>query len=231
MAFWAKLRSKISKDASCIDDILDESEKAFLRSVIHHDVWRRDLEHQEIVDGFATYRAFRRKQFIGHPILTDFATELLAHEVEAWESALQSWPLETDCDRLSQVFAKLNQMGVVALENCGGTLSEATAVAAEEFERRLDEGQVPSDTDIARYVCYHEQDIESAIDGHGLWLAFGAMNWQDGSDEEAQSLELAATCKTLLEERGFEVSWNGSTEQRLQLKGFRWQRRELFSRE
>ncbi len=230
MPFWRKKPSPVSKHATCIEDILDENEKAFLQTVLRHDVWCRDRKHKEIASGLATYRAFQRKEFVGDPIFIDFATELLAREIEAWESDRQSWPSTTDCDRLSQVFEELNQLGIVALENCGATISEATAVAAEEFERRLEEEQIPPTTAIARYVCYHEQDIESAIDGDGLWLAFGAVNWEDGSDDEAQALDVAATCQRLLGAKGLAVRWNGSVEQRLQIDEFRWQRRELFPR-
>lgn len=228
MAFWDKLRSKVSRAPDCIDDILDEAGKDVLRRGIRHDVWRRDLERHEIAEAFATYRPLRRKRYTGHPILVSFAMELLAQELEAWKADSETWPSETDCDRLAQVFAALNSEGVVALENCGGTLGDATTAAAEEFEHRLECGQLPPDTTIARYLCYHEQDIENAIDGEGLFLAFGAINWQDGDEEEAESRELAATCKTRLERAGLKVWWDGTTEQRLHLKDFRWQRRELL---
>jgi hypothetical protein len=62
--------------------------------------------------------------------------------------------------------------------------------------------------------------MEGAIDGGGLWLAYGHING-DGRKGVAIGRRLRAAC----EEFGFKVEWEGSVKTRIFLKGFRWRRR------
>lgn len=75
---------------------------------------------------------------------------------------------------------------------------------------------------------FHHQDIEHALEGSPLYLAFGELN--DNEDEEFRNPEkdvvVARAVVEALRKHGFEPDWEGSASSRIQvLPGFTWRRR------
>ncbi|MCI0700346.1 MAG: hypothetical protein L0241_04630 [Planctomycetia bacterium] len=145
----------------------------------------------------------------------DWLRTTIRKEFQKKRAAERTWPKVTDYDRLDQLFSALREQGILAVHDAGYTQSEGWEDA---FEVYRDEGGKRSGI---TGLCFHTtQDMESAIDGDGLWLAYGHISG-DGRKGVVIGRRLRASC----EEFGFAVEWNGSVKTRILLKGFRWQRR------
>jgi hypothetical protein len=126
------------------------------------------------------------------------------------------WPETTDCDRLDGVFAALNARGIIALQNAGYTQSDGYDDVRQSYDERLD-----PDTVIG-YCFYHGQDLERAVHGEGLYLAFGPL---DAKKEETEGPRIGAMIVEELARAGFAVTWNGTFGQRIFIPAIDWKRR------
>ena len=139
--------------------------------------------------------------------------EYARSEFQAKREAEATWPPVTDCNRLDAAFDALNGMGIIALHNAGYTISDGISDVAEVLAE--------SDRDKVKGYCfYHEQDVERAVNGHGLSLAYG-----DIADAATGSRAIGELVKAELVRRGFVVEWDGDEEQRIDLPRIVWQRR------
>jgi hypothetical protein len=134
------------------------------------------------------------------------AWELVPAEFAAYLAEQAGWPERTDSDRLTDAFRVLDAAGIVAREdfaccqNCG-----TTEIGAEVV-------------DTARgYVFYHGQDADRAVDGDGVWLAFGLF-------DSPPSAEIGAEIAAALSAEGLTVNWDHSPGQRIHVP-MRWGRR------
>jgi hypothetical protein len=127
----------------------------------------------------------------------------------------ENWPAVTDCDLLDQAFEALNERGIVALQNAGNTQSDGYEDVRQAYKESADPER------ILGYCFYHGQDLERAVRGGGLFLAFGPI---DPKDEEARGAEIGGIIKRELERVGFHVKWNGTFSERIHLPKIVWQR-------
>jgi uncharacterized protein DUF6891 len=139
----------------------------------------------------------------------DAALAVLAQEKK-------TWPATTDCDRLDDVFAALNARGIIALQNAGHTQSDGYDDVRQSYDERLDR-----DTVIG-YCFYHWQDLDRAVHGAGLYLAFGPL---DAKKEETEGPRIGAVIVEELARAGFAASWNGTFDQRIFIPAIDWKRR------
>jgi hypothetical protein len=151
-------------------------------------------------------------------ILEDDADEAMlraavAPDFDRKAVAEASWPDTTDCDRLDQAFDELNSCGVIALHNAGYTMSDGIGDVSEVLHERGREG-------IKGYCFYHGQDVEGAVRGGGLMLAFGNLD-----DDKPKKTEIGRLVKEVLQDHGLAVEWNGDPETRLNMPGLDWKRR------
>ena len=123
------------------------------------------------------------------------------------------WPTTTDCDRLDDAFAELNSGGVIALHNAGTTMSDGLSDIGQELHERGRAG-------VKGYCFYHGQDLERAVNGQGLLLAFG-----DLDDVAEQKRAVGEEVRTCLGRHGLRVEWDGDPEQRLAIPNLDWKRR------
>jgi hypothetical protein len=137
----------------------------------------------------------------------------VAPEFARKRSAEKGWPAETDCDRLDAAFADLSDDGIVALHNAGVTIADGINDVAEVLDSLGRDG-------IHGYCFYHAQDIERAIAGGGLSIAFGDVN-----EDPRNSAEVARAIQRVLERHGFGVQWDGDVGTRLSIPQFDWKRR------
>ena len=138
----------------------------------------------------------------------------LEQEFERKVAAEASWPSETDCDRLDRVFDRLHEEGICALSNAGYTMSDGRSDVAEAV------GQAPKGH-YHGYCFYHGQDVERAVDGHGLMIAFGNL-----TDDDERSLAVGHRIAEALSLAGYEVSWNGAVATRINISSLDWKRRQ-----
>ena len=126
-----------------------------------------------------------------------------------------TWPKETDCDRLDQLFDALNEDGIIALQNAGYTQSDGFSDVMEAYHEAGGE-----ESGVTGYCFYHGQDLERVVESGDLWLAFGAIGGAD--DKGAQ---IGHRIKKAAESKGFRIDWGGSIKTRLLIKGLDWKRR------
>jgi|GEM_PF-1910512 len=130
------------------------------------------------------------------------------------QQAQQGWPERTTNDRLDAAFETLNARGIVALQDAGYTMSDGWEdIAAARGDIRGAWGG----------VFFHRQDVERAVDGAGLMLAFGA--FADGPAHEAESLRLAREVCEVLAQHEVATEWDGTLGKRISIPPFAWQKR------
>lgn len=127
----------------------------------------------------------------------------------------KNWPLLTDWDRLDAAFTVLRDGGIIALHDAGMTLSEGLTEVSEEYHAAGAE-----DSGAVGYCYYHWQDIEIAIKGHGLMLAFG-----DIAGDPLQGVGIGRRVVAAVEQAGFTTSWNGEVDRRIEISEFVWRKR------
>ncbi len=142
------------------------------------------------------------------------AEEMLPALLAKHEAAQADWPEQTDCDRLDAAFAALEECGIVSRQNfsCCGTCG---SVEIWDEVETVKEAGGPTHG----YAFYHMQDTESAADGYGLYLNYGA-----SEEGEEAALRVASEIVAKLQEHGLTTNWNGSWSQRIGVT-LDWKRR------
>jgi hypothetical protein len=170
---------------------------------------------------YGFYRPSEIERIVGDDVLggalrREQVRELVKAEVARQKAEQESWPAVTDCDRLDRAFATLRADGILAIHNSGMTPSEGIDEMSEQY------GAVGGETsDIVGYCFYHRQDIEYALKHRALGLAYGAIDGDAG-----RGVEIGKRVRDALESVGLRVAWSGSIDDKLDITGFNWQRRE-----
>ncbi len=138
---------------------------------------------------------------------------VIAEEFAKKRAAEKSWPKVTDCDRLDRAFVTLDADGVCAVQNAGYTMSDGYSAVAEALHARGRENY-------RGYCFYHGQDLERAIHGHGLTIAFG-----DLDDDQARTVMIGRAVCAALNEAGFATDWDCRAENRIEIPRIDWKRR------
>ncbi|MFS2155754.1 hypothetical protein ACCD10_00190 [Pseudomonas sp. Pseusp122] len=138
---------------------------------------------------------------------------LILPEVQRKLEAERSWPQVTACDRLDEVFYHLHEDGICALSNAGYTMSDGFSDVAQAVH------EAPTGH-YHGYCFYHGQDVERAVEANDLMIAFGSLD-----DDPGRSLKVGQRVAEVLKNAGFDVHWDNTVEQRIQLPAFKWQRR------
>lgn len=141
---------------------------------------------------------------------------LRAHVLPEFERKAQAelaWEPETDCDRLDAAFEALEEQGILALHNAGNTMSDGHEDAAAILEES-------GSANFIGYCFYHGQDVERALSGGGLLIAFDHI---EGDVPEKATIGEAV--QAALEAEGLATEWNGDPETRINLPDFEWKRR------
>ena len=181
-----------------------------VRQRVNWDVASGFYEAEEIVQGAIDYVRDELPAAQVEPHARRFLAEALAAQTKEQES----WPATTDCDRLDAALAALEQSGIVARQNfsccgtCGSSQIWDEVDAFEQGGRRA-----------YGYVFYHMQDTESAVDGGGLFLNYGAC---EEGEEPAIATGRAVVAE--LERHGLRTDWDGTLEKRIGV-AVDWKRR------
>lgn len=125
-----------------------------------------------------------------------------------------TWIGDTDNDRLARAFADMDATGIVARENLGQSLSDGEY----EIDRIVDATLAAGQT-VRGNVFFHEQDVECALAGGGLNIAFTG----DRTGAEAARL-IGHEVVAILERHGLKPDWNGNPDQRIRID-MAWRRR------
>ncbi|MFN3201871.1 MAG: DUF6891 domain-containing protein [Bradymonadia bacterium] len=146
--------------------------------------------------------------------LRPYALKLAGEIAQAQKVMRRGWPEHTDCDRLDAAFEQLKQSGILSRQHftCCGTCGAFEM--QDEIARSLSLGERTRG-----YVFYHEQDTESAVDGYGLYLSYGATE-----AGEAAALGVAEEIVDALHRAGLKTRWNGKWSARIWVD-LEWRRR------
>jgi hypothetical protein len=136
--------------------------------------------------------------------------------IGAHQQSKTTWPAVTDCDRLDRAFTRLTFEGVICLHNAGYTQSDGFDDFREAYRSH-------SHRDTVRGYCfYHGQDTERAVEGGGLFLAFGPV---DPKQEETEGPAVGRLVTAALTTEGLQSRWDGTFAERIFIPHFTWQRR------
>jgi hypothetical protein len=188
---------------------------------------------EEDVRGYLALRVAER--FDNRDVIVEGACDLFSDEVPREElarivdqvydevvtadaEAQHGWPSTTDCDRLDAAFVALDARGIMARHKWWCCQTCGHGAMPEEYQRVTMARQLPR---VRGYAFYHDQDVEAAADGGGLYVAYGAVE-----DGEAAATKIAAEIVAVLREHGLSPSWDGSVRTRIELP-MKWQRRGL----
>lgn len=178
---------------------------------IRYWVWSGFHDRDEVRSMLADFIADEAEEADIDPAVVEAMVEPAFERKEAAEA---DWPEVTACDLLADVFADLNDADICALEYAGYTMAEGHAEVAAEV------AEDPDGEDYYGYCFYHGQDVERAVDGQGLSIAFGTLG-----DDDASGLEVGRVVSQRLRDAGFKVEWDGTLEHRIELPRFDWKRR------
>lgn len=131
-------------------------------------------------------------------------------------SESERWPAVTDCDRLEAAFAAMRARGIVAIQNAGYTQSDGYDDVRDYADRAKKRDE------LIGYCFYHGQDLERAVDGTGLYLAFGPL---DPKQEQAAGPILGRLIVEELERAGLHPRWDGTFNQRIGIPKLDWKQR------
>jgi hypothetical protein len=170
---------------------------------------------------FGFYSSADVERIVGEDILSGEVSrtkirELVKAEVARQKSEQESWPKVTDCDRLDRAFAALRDTGILAIHNAGYTPSEGIDEMSEQYHEAGGE-----ESRIVGYCFYHLQDMEYALKHRSLGLAYGAI---DGDRE--RGVGIGKRVREELGSAGLRVEWSGSIDDKMDIVGFNWQRRQ-----
>lgn len=160
------------------------------------------------------------------PALAAEQPKLRGYAAKRWalrESEEQAWTGRTTNDCIDAAFDALNRAGIIALQNAGWTMTTGWEDCWAEHERRKESGSSPRGA-----VFYHTQDLERGVEGHGLYLAFGAFHERDDGDLEGNTRIATEVC-AILRQHGVEAEWSGDPQARIKIPPFPWRRRRTTS--
>ncbi len=142
------------------------------------------------------------------------AERLVSEVVAEVRDEEKNWPGVTDCDRLDRAFAALESGGIVTRQHFTCCQTCGHAEIRDEVKQSTARGR-----QVLGYAFYHRQDTDRAVDGEGLYIAYGAT--ETGA---AARVAIGTLVSDALSRHGLEVVWDGSDEKRIFVR-LSWQRR------
>ncbi|MBP1851633.1 DUF6891 domain-containing protein [Rhizobium halophytocola] len=151
--------------------------------------------------------------------LTPGGRDWLSGEIERQFKAKRAeeagWPRSTDWDLLEAAFSDLNASGIVALHYAGTTQSDGLSDAAEIYDDLKAQGLDPSG-----FAFYHAQDVDTAIETHELFIAFGTF-----AEAQSDAPAIASRIIAALGKHGLHATWSGDPRTRIVIRPMDWRKR------
>lgn len=125
----------------------------------------------------------------------------------------RTWPDDLDTDRLQRAFRELDTSGIVA--RLDHTCCQSCGIA--EIGGEVAKGDEPRG-----YAFAHRQDMQTAVPGGPLTLAYGL--FCDGEQPPDAQAAIGEEVAAALRRHGLRVDWNGSPRRRIDVP-LTWRRR------
>lgn len=126
-----------------------------------------------------------------------------------------SWTTVTDCDRLDAAFQLMEEQGVVARQNFACCQTCGHAEIGDEITT------TQALRKVVGYTFFHMQDTDRAVEGGGLFLAYGSV-----TDTEEHTLAVGNAVVACLRQAGLQPTWDSDTAKRIHVP-LDWKRRRL----
>jgi hypothetical protein len=140
----------------------------------------------------------------------EISKQFTAHKKESLQ-----WTKPTDFDKLVAVFDQLNKEKIVSLHKAGFTRQDAEGDCREIIDELS-----TIEINAKGYCYYHIQDLERAIgEEKMLFIGFDSVDYNDEI-----ATEIGHRIVTLLQENGFQTSWNGTVDTRIKIQTINWQK-------
>ena len=114
--------------------------------------------------------------------------------------------------KLKKAFSSLANEKIVAIHNCGYDIEEGVADAFELFVH-LNNNKFKAEG----FCFYTFEDIEDAILDDKLKITFG-----DFENDEEKALEIGKTVSKYLKEEGFNINWDETINNQIEIDPFKW---------
>ena len=119
-----------------------------------------------------------------------------------------------DFINLKNAFLDITKENIISIHNAGYDIEEGIQDSFELFVHLRNNKYSP-----IGFCFYSFEDIEEAIEENNLSIAFGDFEY-----DEEKGLEIAKTVVNVLKSYGFEINWNESVDERIEIKGFNWKK-------
>lgn len=114
--------------------------------------------------------------------------------------------------RLENVFTNLCNENIIAIHNCGYDIEEGVSDAFE-----LNVHLINNNFKAEGFCFYTFEDVEEAIEDNILKITFG-----DFENSESKALEIGKIVAQYFEDEGFEINWDGTVNNQIELIQFKW---------
>ena len=150
-------------------------------------------------------------EFIEEDMSDDLILKLLLENKE------KIGELEEDSDdfvNLRNAFLDLTKESIIAIHNAGYDIEEGIQDSFELFTHLRNNKYSPEG-----FCFYTFEDVEYAIEENELSIAFGDFEY-----DEEKGLEIAKMVASILKSYGFDIEWNESVDEMIEIKGFNWKK-------
>ena len=160
-----------------------------------------DDERLEIIDD----------EFIEENISKDLISELL---LENKDNIGEINDDSDDFTSLKNAFLDLTKEKIISIHNAGYDIEEGIQDSFELFTHLRNNKFSP-----IGFCFYSFEDIENVIEENNLFIAFGDFEY-----DENKGLDVAKEIVSVLESYDFEIEWNESVDERIEIKNFIWKK-------
>lgn len=146
----------------------------------------------------------------------EWLKQIIAQHYNEYQKESQQWTKPTDFDKLAKIFDELNQEKIISLHKAGYTKQDGYSDVHEVVDLLKPKNIVP-----IGYCFYHTQDLERVIEptSKSLFLAFDDIN-----QDTEKAILIGQKIEAKFTDNGFTVEWNGTIEQRIEIKNISWQK-------
>ena len=117
-----------------------------------------------------------------------------------------------DFINLRNAFLDLTKENIISIHNAGYDIEEGIQDSFELFTHLRNNKYSP-----IGFCFYTFEDIENVIEDNTLSIAFGDFEY-----DEEKGLEIAQKVAETLKINGFDINWNGSIDELIEIQNFNW---------
>lgn len=151
-------------------------------------------------------------EFIEENISEDSISKLFLENKEALDEIEED---SEDFTKVRNAFLDLTREEIISIHNAGYDIEEGIQDSFELFVHLRNNKYSP-----IGFCFYTFEDIENVIEDNALNIAFGDFEY-----DEEKGLEIGKKVVSVLKGYGFDINWNESVDEIIEIKDFNWKKR------